>query len=1761
MHNRLLKKKSQLASNTSVRVRVGSPGSPATSTASSIPVHSSRNNQTHRTIFTERTNLARPRDPSRYLPPAKKYDNTHLKGSPRPVKTHGLPSFEVKATPPNRQPSFNRGPSAFIESPRKSAQPAGYNPRPSLSDLVLSDSAPVSISSGDSSCGPTASPEESTAAKASVVDREPVIQPIQTFLRLRPSNGASEGNVDHRGHVDVLSNTDVLVNEPPKSRTKSATKYSFTKVLKQTASQSDVFEETCLPLLTPLLRQDNFNAVLLAYGVTGSGKTHSLIGSSELDGAGIIPRALAVVFRSIEAFVQNSGEAAQYRPVRFRDVEKVDPAGLGRASLSEKRYRKSIESFAAMESRFARFAKKMDLQTDGIGFETLLSKGDLDCGDKGTDPSTSHKYINGLKEIEVRTLDEAFLVLRAGLRQRQAHSTLTNEYSSRSHSIFTIKVLKTPQFGGSAAEDAAKGKTSVSRLSIVDVAGLERVEGTMSTGQRLKEAGNVNTSLRVLGHCLQVLIANQTTKNPQAVPFRHSKLTMLFQNALEGKSINNRVSLLVNCNPFESEFEDSAKALKFASAAMNISTSALKDDKQLSEKLFQELYEKIGLLERERAAMDESIRTAVLERLASELGKSIVDRLLDGEVQTQTTVIDNKAIQPEAMQDGPEFREDHIQKLIQMSTANKSTQTPATDTRELEAGPMQEEQAVVDHGNAFSEFSGKDDGSVLVAEMDSTEGNSLSDIDCLRRRLQDSEQKRLGLEQALDAAGRQNAAWQSWFSSAPTGTPPAHGSRVCNMSVPAPKAEALATTTTTILHPSAVTDHANFLVRRETDMQTVADVPQPMGTTCDAQDFVNEQTSPEDTDHTERDLQERVQNDVNTWSGDQEVAKETDHFADLTDQGKQVAMEVADVAIGTIDQDKCQEMVYEGSPPVLEQEPRSDAKTSLLPRELDTARDHDESMSDDANEIESLGVTAKFEAQIITIDDDDDDVVYVPREEVALQSSLIPSPTTARRRSVLIEIPPRSVSRRRSMSAARSRPLSEDDDICRQSRRSSESSVRIIEQAYPLGLDRQLQELALKPKGVESIAQEAEQAASAAADHVSSNGSMAEPSKQVDGVEGPITREVPPDVNPSTESDLQTLTEYWDPGTPRARSPSYSPFLGPGFGDPPDGRSDDDNEGDGLIPAQFSPLMKSNQLVDDHVDSESEDMSPERSPSLRKRLWSTARDEPGQDSSSLGSSPLLRRKDFNPFMVNSNARTSSLHHDNSVQDHVSVEREELAVQSPQTEQAEVDSAAEEASASSMPDMSKDVEATPRKRRRKLREKDTVMQEAIYELAGIPPPEATPRLLTKPAHSIINQSFDSRLRLDNRRPINGWYETEPDAELGSAPCIFTSVTPAWNNMNLIRLAEKIKSPLVFAHIKRKVQESLSDEIFLSVNGNTDSEWAFAVFLSQLKTPQQSEPFCHSALKEAMLKTIAKLNAWSRDAGITEASMMNFAVTDGVSVVCTRYISSRTLEAASLYYSSGTRFESCKPGHYRMVKADRREDIVVIASEPLTFEKADWLTIPTNTVVIITSKMNVLMYPIQDEFYNARINNREEDLSDVAVAVLKREARGNGAWDVNDGCEMVFVEDGPPPLTLEKTDPAAKRRRSSIIFSGSLVIGSDSGNSALSTPVSPSQASFRRLSSLLPSSPSATSLSSTVSSTHRNDLAAKSERDKDFARDNLDIQPLDLDEDIGKRSAGDHAEDKDDCDNEIEDDYRIFPVKTFSSGPMLIPKNADRSSIYH
>lgn len=168
-----------------------------------------------------------------------------------------------------------------------------------------------------------------------------------------------------------------------------------------------------------------------------------------------------------------------------------------------------------------------------------------------------------------------------------------------------------------------------------------------------------------------------------------------------------------------------------------------------------------------------------------------------------------------------------------------------------------------------------------------------------------------------------------------------------------------------------------------------------------------------------------------------------------------------------------------------------------------------------------------------------------------------------------------------------------------------------------------------------------------------------------------------------------------------------------------------------------------------------------------------------------------------------------------------------------------------------------------------------------------------------------------------------------------------------------------------YVKRTLADSLADKWYLGVKGGTDSEWAFALFLDLLEkegVDPSSEPgpegFGQALLRRAMMKTIAKINEFIREipkkhgyvSGVETRSLLNFAVSDGHTVVCTRYISSKTDEPASLYFSSGTKWKEGKDkGHFKMERHDKGADIVLVASEPITFERREFLNQHAYTII--------------------------------------------------------------------------------------------------------------------------------------------------------------------------------------------------------------------
>ncbi len=265
-----------------------------------------------------------------------------------------------------------------------------------------------------------------------------------------------------------------------------------------------------------------------------------------------------------------------------------------------------------------------------------------------------------------------------------------------------------------------------------------------------------------------------------------------------------------------------------------------------------------------------------------------------------------------------------------------------------------------------------------------------------------------------------------------------------------------------------------------------------------------------------------------------------------------------------------------------------------------------------------------------------------------------------------------------------------------------------------------------------------------------------------------------------------------------------------------------------------------------------------------------------------------------------------------------------------------------------------------------------------------PPILLSELLYKPINSLINQSFQARER---EEPLNGdgfgvgWYAPEIDP----SPGVFTSIQPAWNNRNLRYLSQKIKTPCFFAHVrastrgdvseanchpfqfaellfmhngdvagfallKRKLRTLLSDPIYAWIRGHTDSEHLFALFLEHYL--KRGEPASLQVMRDCLKATIDQICELQQAAGIDECSYLNLAITNGKEMVASRFVSDTDWEPATLYSSSGRRFE-CRDGVCMMHRSDAPDRVGMIVSEKLTDLTEDWVEVPKNNLVLISS----------------------------------------------------------------------------------------------------------------------------------------------------------------------------------------------------------------
>ena len=106
-------------------------------------------------------------------------------------------------------------------------------------------------------------------------------------------------------------------------------------------------------------------------------------------------------------------------------------------------------------------------------------------------------------------------------------ATKLNHNSSRSHCLFTVKLIRTD-------DHKEPTEASMNVMSFVDLAGMERTGKTESRGERLKEAGNINTSLMILGRCIDAMRNKHQNHSKVNIPYRESKLTRILQYFFSG---------------------------------------------------------------------------------------------------------------------------------------------------------------------------------------------------------------------------------------------------------------------------------------------------------------------------------------------------------------------------------------------------------------------------------------------------------------------------------------------------------------------------------------------------------------------------------------------------------------------------------------------------------------------------------------------------------------------------------------------------------------------------------------------------------------------------------------------------------------------------------------------------------------------------------------------------------------------------------------------------------------------------------------------------------------------------------------------------------------------------------------------------------------------------------------------------------------------------------------------------------------------------
>ncbi|KAL7932470.1 kinesin domain-containing protein [Trichoderma chlorosporum] len=323
---------------------------------------------------------------------------------------------------------------------------------------------------------------------------------------------------------DIIVRTDSVEPEKPPTIVKipnprnESEEFSFTfnGVYGSETTQETLFTSEVAPHIKSLFQ--GLDVTIFAYGVTGTGKTHTMRGGMKLAERGVIPRLLSGIFRRGKKIMKDTeGETTVDVALSYYEI-----------------YNDKV--YDLMEPPEKRTPTGLPLRAEANGKTVVVGLTERACED--------------LKDFEK-------LYIEAN-NNRVTAATKLNAHSSRSHAILRVKLTQTT--GNMVRESTA---------SAIDLAGSEDNRRTDNGKERMVESAAINKSLFVLSQCIDAI-----SQGAKRIPYRESKMTRILSLGQ-----NNGITVMIlNLSPLRNYHLDTLSSLNVSSRAKRIEVREIENE-------------------------------------------------------------------------------------------------------------------------------------------------------------------------------------------------------------------------------------------------------------------------------------------------------------------------------------------------------------------------------------------------------------------------------------------------------------------------------------------------------------------------------------------------------------------------------------------------------------------------------------------------------------------------------------------------------------------------------------------------------------------------------------------------------------------------------------------------------------------------------------------------------------------------------------------------------------------------------------------------------------------------------------------------------------------------------------------------------------------------------------------------------------------------------------------------------------------------------